>query len=59
MQITLTILVFATLAPYVSPSAADIPATFKDKEGYWSGFAARCRVLIYNTVCFSKKFLWC
>ena len=23
------------LAPYVSPSAADIPAEFRDKEGYW------------------------
>jgi iron(III) transport system substrate-binding protein len=34
---------------YVSPSASDIPATFKDKNGYWTGFAARCRVLIYNT----------
>ena len=37
------------LAPYISPSAADIPATFKDKDAYWTGFAARCRVLIYNT----------
>lgn len=36
------------LEKYVSPSAADIPATFKDKDGYWCGFAARCRVLIYN-----------
>ncbi len=37
------------LAPYHSPSAADIPDTFKDKQGYWSGFGARCRILIYNT----------
>ncbi len=37
------------IAPYVSPNAADIPAQFKDKEGYWTGFAARARVLIYNT----------
>jgi len=36
------------LAPYKSPSAADIPATFKDSQGYWSGFGARCRILIYN-----------
>ena len=36
------------LAPYASPSAADIPAEFKDKEGYWHGFAARARVVIYN-----------
>ncbi|MHC4123763.1 MAG: extracellular solute-binding protein [Planctomycetota bacterium] len=37
------------LAKYVSPSASDIPAQFKDAEGFWTGFAARCRVLIYNT----------
>ncbi len=37
------------LAPYKSPSAVDIPATFKDRDGYWSGFGARCRILIYNT----------
>jgi iron(III) transport system substrate-binding protein len=37
------------LAPYVSPSARDIPVVFKDKDGYWTGFAARARVLIYNT----------
>jgi iron(III) transport system substrate-binding protein len=36
------------LAPYRSPSATDIPATFKDKDGYWTGFSARARVLIYN-----------
>lgn len=37
------------LQPYVSPMAADIPAAFKDAEGYWTGFAARGRVLIVNT----------
>lgn len=36
------------LAPYNSPSAADIPETFKNREGYWTGFGARCRILIYN-----------
>ena len=36
------------LTPYVSPSAIDFPAQFKDQEGYWTGFAARARVLIYN-----------
>ena len=36
------------LAPYESPSAADIPAEFKDPEGYWTGFAARARVFILN-----------
>ena len=37
------------LAAYESPSAADIPAAFRDSENYWTGFAARARVLIYNT----------
>jgi len=37
------------LSPYHSPQAADIPKGFKDPQGYWTGFAARCRVLIYNT----------
>ncbi len=37
------------LIPYRSPSAEDIPQKFKDKEDYWTGFAARSRVLIYNT----------
>lgn len=37
------------LERYVSPSAANIPLQFKDPDGYWTGFAARCRILIYNT----------
>jgi len=37
------------LAPYASPSAADIPAEWKDPEGYWTGFAARARIFILNT----------
>ena len=37
------------LAKYVSASASDIPTQFKDENGYWIGFAARCRILIYNT----------
>lgn len=37
------------LASYHSPNAADIPGTFKDPEGYWTGFGARARVIIYNT----------
>ena len=35
-------------APYVSQNAEGIPATFKDPNGYWTGFAARARVLIVN-----------
>ena len=34
---------------YESPAAVGIPDQFKDGEGYWTGFAARARVLIYNT----------
>lgn len=37
------------LEPYHSPQAAAIPAVFKDAEGYWTGFGARGRVIIYNT----------
>lgn len=40
---------YGVLQPYVSPSAADLPAAYKDPEGYWAGFAARARVLIVNT----------
>ncbi len=35
-------------APYVSPSAVDIPETFRNPNGYWTGFAARARVLIVH-----------
>ncbi|MCZ6598401.1 MAG: extracellular solute-binding protein [Planctomycetota bacterium] len=37
------------LASYDSPSAADIPDTFRDPERRWTGFAARARVFIVNT----------
>lgn len=37
------------LEAYHSPSAESIPDTFKDPEGFWTGFAARGRVIIYNT----------
>jgi iron(III) transport system substrate-binding protein len=35
-------------APYLSPNAQGIPASFKDPKGYWTGFAARARVFIVN-----------
>jgi len=35
-------------SPYISPEAKDIPEQFKDPQGYWTGFAARARVIIYN-----------
>ncbi len=37
------------LAPYKSSNAEGIPATFKDADGYWTGFSARSRVIVYNT----------
>jgi iron(III) transport system substrate-binding protein len=37
------------LEPYKAPTAGDIPTRFKDSEGYWTGFAARARVVVYNT----------
>jgi iron(III) transport system substrate-binding protein len=37
------------LSPYKSPSAVGIPPEFKDAEGYWTGFSARLRVVVYNT----------
>lgn len=37
------------LASYDSPSAAAIPAQFRDPQHRWTGFAARARVLIVNT----------
>jgi iron(III) transport system substrate-binding protein len=35
-------------APYFSPNADGIPANFRDPQGYWTGFAARARVLIVH-----------
>src|SRR5262245_23239811 len=37
------------LAAYQSPVAQGIADTFKDPEGYWTGFSARLRVIVYNT----------
>lgn len=37
------------LAPYDCPNAADIPAQYRDAEGYWTGFAGRARILLVNT----------
>lgn len=36
------------LAPYASPSAADIPAALRDPENRWTGFALRARVVAYD-----------
>ncbi len=37
------------LAPYAPTASKAIPDAFKDPEAYWTGFAARARVIIYNT----------
>jgi iron(III) transport system substrate-binding protein len=37
------------LAPYKSDAATGIPDQYMDPDGYWTGFAARARVLIINT----------
>jgi iron(III) transport system substrate-binding protein len=37
------------LAPFRPSRADDLPATFRDKDGTWYGFAARARILIVNT----------
>ncbi|MDR3638303.1 MAG: extracellular solute-binding protein [Isosphaeraceae bacterium] len=37
------------LAPFQPVHAADLPDTFKAKDGTWYGFAARARILIVNT----------
>lgn len=37
------------LQPYVSPNATDIPAAYRDPEGYWTAFGGRARVFIVNT----------
>jgi iron(III) transport system substrate-binding protein len=46
---TLVLKARGVLAPYQSAAAAGIPATFKDPDGYWTGFSARLRVIVYNT----------
>jgi iron(III) transport system substrate-binding protein len=46
---TLVLKARGVLAPYQSPASQGIAATFKDPEGYWTGFSARLRVIVYNT----------
>ncbi|MEZ6085981.1 MAG: ABC transporter substrate-binding protein [Phycisphaerae bacterium] len=36
------------LAPYDSPSAADIDPLYRDKDHLWTGFALRARVVAYD-----------
>jgi iron(III) transport system substrate-binding protein len=43
------------LEPYCSPNAEDINNVYKDSECYWTGFAARARVILYNTEKMSEE----
>ena len=36
-------------AAYRSPAAEGLPMEYSDSDGYWTGFSARARVIIYNT----------
>jgi iron(III) transport system substrate-binding protein len=40
---------------YFSPEAKDISPVYKDKDGHWTGFSARARVLLYNKKKLSNK----
>ncbi len=46
---TLLLLGKGALAPYKSPSAADIPPEWKDSAAGWAAFSWRARVIVYNT----------
>ncbi len=37
------------LEPYRSPAAGSIGPEWRDPDGAWTGFAARARVIVYNT----------
>ncbi len=43
------------LEAYTPEAAADIPAAYKDPEGYWTAFGGRARVLLVNTGLLEKK----
>ncbi len=50
-ELSRTLMLFdeGVLAPYQSPSAADIPDRWKDDSGKWASFSWRARVIVYNT----------
>ena len=52
---TLLLLEKGALAPYSSPSAADIPPAWKDPSAGWAAFSWRARVIVYNTEAVSPK----
>ena len=44
------------LLSYKGEGYKRIPSKYKDSEGYWCGFAARLRVVIYNTNLFNGSY---
>jgi len=40
--------------PYISEQGSDIPESYKDKDGYWTGFGGRARVMIVNKDIFNN-----
>ena len=42
-------------AVYRSPAAKGLPADYSDPDGYWTGFSARARVILYNTDKLAKE----
>ncbi|MFH1726622.1 MAG: extracellular solute-binding protein [Elusimicrobiota bacterium] len=55
MSRTVNLKAKGVLSPYDSPSGKDIPDAFKDPESFWTGFAARARVIVYNTELLQKE----
>lgn len=43
------------LAPFSIPNADDFPATFRDPDKTWYGFAARARIILVNTKIVSES----
>jgi len=52
---TLALVNRGLIEPYKSKNAEDLPAQFRDPDGYWAGFAARGRVIVYNKDKFKDK----
>lgn len=42
-------------AVYRSPNAKGLPKAYSDPAGYWTGFSARARVILYNTNLIPKE----
>jgi iron(III) transport system substrate-binding protein len=40
---------------YRSPNAEGLPPEYSDPDGYWTGFSARIRLILYNTTIIKKE----